>query len=426
MYTAVKEGTNYAVYFNGNRISTTSESGLANFGLSPTKLSSSTPAPTALGSQATQQAMTSAPATTAPTPAPTPAPAGGSAASPQVGSGGLVAVPKAPSDLYQAYQMPGTDLSQYDGRNIVINGKVFQVQGNLLYEGNQGYPSWAVAQMPQFDASGRPISTAANPVTPTTPTAPGPVSPEYTAQLEALLKNQTLTEDQRKALREYFDTVASNDTAKAAKMVKAFETGLAYSSPVFRAQALMFKDALEQGLSNISGDLALNEKQLRDKITKLESDLVASNEYLDLGAKQELEGLKSSYERDLDTVVQNMAATGKTSSSVRQRSEEILKKDFEGKVETKNRELAYVKNKQISDTGYNANLIRTQLQQLNDKANQDRIAKLRETESKLGTLAMLDMGYSGSELLGSPQNPIGGELDRAQFKDAFSFAGNFF
>ncbi|MEK7180139.1 MAG: peptidoglycan-binding domain-containing protein [Patescibacteria group bacterium] len=58
MYTAVKnKDGNYEVSFNGQRVSTGSASGLLNYGLSETQLSSSAPAPTAIGTQTTQQAI---------------------------------------------------------------------------------------------------------------------------------------------------------------------------------------------------------------------------------------------------------------------------------------------------------------------------------------------------------------------------------
>jgi hypothetical protein len=263
--------------------------------------------------------------------------------------------------------------------------------------------------------------------TPTPPksAATGAPSTDMTASLNALLANPNLTSDQKKMLSEYFDVVSKGDADRAKRMIAAFNAGSSYSEPLFRAQVMLVTDALTRGLSGITGDLATQGDQARSQRDKILQDLSASNQNLSLNNQQELSNLADVLGQDVETNAQNMAAAGFTSSSNRLKKEAILNKNYQGLVESKNRQLGYTTAQNQRNADYSTGQIASQLQQLQDKATQDRIKLLRGTEQLLGTSGLQGLGYSGADVLGTAATPINSTLQRDQLKDAFSFAGNF-
>jgi len=254
---------------------------------------------------------------------------------------------------------------------------------------------------------------------------PNPQDPNYESQLAQLLANPDLSADQVTALREYFTVVAKNDSAAATRMISSFNTGMAFSSPVFQAQVRMLTDALQQGLSGITGNLANAEESLRNQRDKLVADTTAANEQLDFNSQQQLANLKTSFDQNIQTNADNMAATGRASSSVRLKSDQLLNQNYEGLVESNNRTLAFNRGNNLRDVSYNEEQTNLEIQRLRDKATADRIAALRETErgigsEGLGNIPGLNLG-SGDVLGG-----IGGTIERDRLRDAFGFATNFF
>lgn len=273
---------------------------------------------------------------------------------------------------------------------------------------------------------GSPTSSAGTTGTSTSSPVPNNPDPNFDNALNDMLSTSGLTADQQKLLREYYKTVASNDQANASKMVAAFKTGVAYSDPIMKAQVALVTDALQTGLSGIAGDLKTRQEQLITQRDKIASDLQASGDYLSLNSKQELQNYQDKLNQDIQTNADNMAAAGFGSSSRNLRAQELLNKNTQGLIESNTRTLNFNLNKNQRDSAYNQTATALQLQQLQDKATQDRIAALRDAEQKLGSSGLTGLGYSGSDVLGNSGTPINSTLERQKYLDAFSFAGNFF
>lgn len=180
MYEAKLEGTNYAVYYNGERISTGTASSLKNYGLSETQLTSNQPAPTAIGTQTTQQSITQASPTYTPVLSVNGQPTAAATATTSVSTQGLTAIPKGPADLYQAYSVSQDILSKLPPgtSTIVIGGRPYMLNGNQAVENTGGAPSWTFAEAPSFDTSGKQIGGAGF-------TAPTPASTPITDPVDA-------------------------------------------------------------------------------------------------------------------------------------------------------------------------------------------------------------------------------------------------
>jgi len=123
--------------------------------------------------------------------------------------------------------------------------------------------------------------------------------------------------------------------------------------------------------------------------------------------------------RCLENTVQNLAAVGKTSSSVRSKSEQLLREESEGLVESTNRKYSYQKGLDERNLSQAQRDTQQELARLQDKTTQQNISNLRQTEQKVGSTTMANAGYSN--LLGN----IGGDIPRQKTLDATSFANSF-
>ncbi len=250
--------------------------------------------------------------------------------------------------------------------------------------------------------------------------ANGPaVNTPHDASLAELLGGNTLTPDQKQIVQQLYDAVSTNDQAKVDKLKAAFSAATDFSEPYFKAQVLIATDALDRALGANEGDLGYQEEKLQNTLKDLLGTIDSSKEYLSFGNRQELEGLARSYEKNLEDTRTNLAALGKTSSSVRSKSEQILGEENKGLVESSNRKLAFDTNK-LDTQG--ANAVRDtsrDISYLRDKATQDRISALRKTEADVGSKTLQDLGYTDL-LSGLP-----GEIERKKVQDAASFSNSF-
>ena len=271
--------------------------------------------------------------------------------------------------------------------------------------------------------SGISISAAGGSTPGTSPTATNPAVPnvpvpKFDEAAAALLNNPALTADQKDALTKLFSTLSVGDTAAANKMVAAFNAATAYSDPYFKAQVSILSDALSRGLAANEGDLAHSERVLNQTLSDLRANTAASHDQLSFQHLQELSKLARSYETDLGTVRDNMAAVGKSSSSVRSRAEQLLNESNTGLVESANRNYSYQSGTLSRDLASKGTSTTEQIAYLQDKATQARIDALRKTEEQVGSSTLGALGYSGGDVLGG----VSGEIPRKKVVDALSAA----
>lgn len=244
-------------------------------------------------------------------------------------------------------------------------------------------------------------------------------SSTQSAVLTALLNNSALTPDQKSLIQTLYTTVTTGDKSNAERIKAAFEAATAYSDPYFKAQTLIATDALDRALNAEGTDLAYNEKKLNETLKQLEETTASAKDYLSFQHQQELKKLSDSYKADLETTQQNLAATGKTSSSVRTKAESMLSEQNQGLVESSNRTFGYQTGNLDRSLAGKRTETESALKYLTDKDTQKRIDLLRQTEANVGSDVLSGLGYSG--LLGG----IGGEIPRKKTLDAMSFANSF-
>ena len=244
----------------------------------------------------------------------------------------------------------------------------------------------------------------------------------YDAAMAKILANPLLTDDQKNHLKEIGGVLVTGDKAKFVQMVNAFTDASKFSDPFFKAQVALSLDTLHRGMNAKEGDLEYDEGVLTRALENLKADTASGKEQLSFQHQQELDKLARSYEVDLQTTQDNMAATGFTNSSKRARAETILSQQNEGLRESANKTFGSegFKAQELNrNLAYKDTETQAQLLNLQRLAKENKIGDLRLAEASVGSnaLAGLDRG------LGLVRN-VGGDIARSQFTDAASAAYN--
>ena len=247
---------------------------------------------------------------------------------------------------------------------------------------------------------------------------PDTPNPELDSALDDLLNNSNITDDQKDVARKLYDVISRNDKEQADRMAAAFEASIQFSDPFFKAQIAMTIDSLTRSLTADEGDLEFSQTQLRNALNDLQEDISSTKGQLDFTKEQQLKGLEKSYIQDLETNAQNLASVGKTRSSVRGKTEQLLREEKEGLVESTQRKFNFETGQLERQGTRGVRDTQAQLKQLQDEATQKRIASLRSTEEKVGSERLSGLGFGN--LLGD----VGGSIERSRIQDALSFSGN--
>lgn len=265
-------------------------------------------------------------------------------------------------------------------------------------------PLQTPAQRALAENAARELGITLPPVTTDEPTLPKVADSELDAQLQALLNNPNLSQDQKDLVQNIFDLTTTNDKANMVRFISAINAATEFSAPFFKAQVLVATDALSRSISGLEGDLEFQEGRLGRSLELLRQNTEASKGLLSFEHQQELRNLETNFEQDLETTRQSLATVGKTSSSVRSRAERLLTEQKEGLVSSSRRRFAFETGR--LERGLGAERVDTaaQIAFLTDKATQDRITKLREAESQVGTAKLEGLGFAG--LLGGQPGSI--------------------
>lgn len=341
-------------------------------------------------------------------------------------------LPPIPDELYQTAkgyvqsgQMTPDQARQYLQR--YIGGGIYSgsVDTNKLFPPGESFTRNGVTYA--FDKTGTGTTVTTNrPVEQTTVTKEGITTSNVDntrktndASLAEVLNNPNLTPDQKNMIQQIYDAVSNNDVDTANKLSAAMKSAIEFSNPYFKAQVRLATDALERGITAQEGDLAFKEKQLNNILQDTLSDVASAKGYLSFQETQQLNDLARKKKQELDTTAEQMAALGKTSSSVRTKKEQLIKDVNQGLVESTTRAFS---EKQTGLTNQASRLSRDTQQNIDrykELAAAGKLDLLRSTEEKVGSTNLGNLGVS--DLLGN----ITGSITQNQAKDALSFASNF-
>jgi hypothetical protein len=227
-----------------------------------------------------------------------------------------------------------------------------------------------------------------------------------------------LDENNKAIVSYYYNTLASQNTAKAQAFTTALDLASKQADPYWKEKINIVKDELTRTTATTEADLASREKTLMDRQSAINSDLATNKAYLTTEQQAELARQSENYNVDLTTVRENMAASGLSSSSIRNRAEQRLATNNADIIGSSKR--AY--EKQIGDINNSATrelaIIAQQTadyqrQALESKTSSARTAEANIGSTELGTtpFAPLLMGNISGTMLDSKGTDI---LNRAK------------
>lgn len=231
-------------------------------------------------------------------------------------------------------------------------------------------------------------------VTTTTSSTP----PSSTVTLDAMLAEidarTDLDADQKAVLKEIASAQFTGDTAKMQRLIAGVQAVTPYANVYFKAQAALVLSALKSGLEGQTTDVQFSKDKLQGQLDDLKADIAASRGNLDFEKTQALQKLARSYETDLETLRQKLAVSGKTFSSVRDRSEQLLKEQQEGLVQSTTQKFSFETGKMGRQEESALRDYQTNLAYLTNQDTQKRISMLREAEKQVGSPALATAGYT--------------------------------
>lgn len=234
---------------------------------------------------------------------------------------------------------------------------------------------------------------------------------------------KALGKDDQEAVLAVFNAIANNDAAQANRLAGAFKAATKLNDPFFNEQLRLATDAIERGYVAIDEEEDYKEMQLKRRRDDVRADYEKRKEFLTLEQASDLRAIERQYTTELDDTRQNLAATGKTSSSQRVQKESLLEESFGDLRSSTNRKFAFEIDAETENVARTDRDIQSELARLSELTKAGKLDFLRKAEERvgsknLGRLAGLDPNYKA---LGD----VYGEIPRNKLEDTLSAATSF-
>ena len=263
----------------------------------------------------------------------------------------------------------------------------------------------------------------------TPPATNDPETPVYTGpsdfddgQLDDLLDSSDLQDEEKQLLRSIFGIATEQNRAEAERLISALELGAEYSDPIFRFKTRLITDSLTRSVNNLDGDLQYKSEQLQNALDDLQEDVAYSKEFLDLQKQTEIGQIQRQFEQNIEQLRNQVAETGFTRSSRRNR-EEQLRRDVRGEmVESTNRSFASKQRELDNNVSRNTRDTQQEIERLQELTRRGKLDLKREAEAQLGTEAAAGLpGLEGFDTVNDSSDPFAGEteLDRKNSISSF-------
>lgn len=234
---------------------------------------------------------------------------------------------------------------------------------------------------------------------------------------ETELKNsesfKQLDEDRRQAVLAVFQAIASNDTERANQIMSAFEASTAVSDPFFKQELRLAKDAIERGFVAIDKEEEFRTKQLQRNLADVKQDLITRKDQLSFEEQSALKDIERQYTNTIKETRQNLASTGKTFSSERDLTEQMIEESTGQMRESTKRQFG-LQNLELQRTGERTERdTQSEIERLAEVTKQNRLDFLRSGEAKIGTKNISSIYKGGLKPIGD----IVGDIPQRQFED---------
>jgi len=330
-------------------------------------------------------------------------------------------------------------------KSVSIGGKKLDLIDGVWYEQGTGKEAGSVLQLSDLQKltaafGGDVFSTSSNTPTPEeketatpapteTPTETTPVEEEEETTTkdwdDSDFKNSSeykaLSDEDQQAVLAVFGAIAGNDATQAQRLTEAFKAAGKINDPYFAQQLRLATDAIERGYVSIDKEAEFAEQQLVTRLADFKEDFENKKEFLTLEQSTALRGIERNYTQELDTLQQNLSATGFGSSSRRAKKEGFLNEATGDLRESTNRSFAYQQEQGELALGRSQRDTAKEVARLKEITKEGKLSFLRDAEAEVGSKGLPDLGVGAPSELGGIQGSLAEEKLQNTINSASSF-----
>ncbi len=209
-------------------------------------------------------------------------------------------------------------------------------------------------------------------------------------------------DDNAKALVGYFNSIVnSGDEAKGIAFQEALDLAAETADPYWKEIISSTKDEYERSFGALEASYEEQQATLETKRRRLAEDLAYNSQYLSTKEQAELARQKRSYDKEIITLRENMAARGLSSSTIRGEAEELSGIGYEDATESIEREYDMLTREQSLIESRGVEDIEDRLVSLSGSFERSQTNLVRGLESYLGTSEISGLpGVAGHTLGG--------------------------
>lgn len=242
--------------------------------------------------------------------------------------------------------------------------------------------------------------------------------------LENTLSSANLSEDQKQAIRTLYDAVSENDRELVTRYAAALEAGRKFADPFFKAMTRIVESELIRGIEAQEGDLEFETTLKQQLLNDIREDVSFARENLSLEEQAELRQLEREYETNVETLQNNMARSGFTSSTRRARKEQLLE-ETTGDIRESTKRRFGVKERALDTEESRAERnTQQEIERLRELTERGIIGDIRGAEERLGSDRVKELPVLGGRR-GSLIGGLPGTIEQDRARDAASFANQF-
>ena len=212
-------------------------------------------------------------------------------------------------------------------------------------------------------------------------------------------------DDNAKALVGYFNSIVNDNSedkeAKGIAFQEALDLAAETADPYWKEIISSTKDEYERSFGALEASYEEQQATLETKRRRLAEDLAYNSQYLSTKEQAELARQKRSYDKEIITLRENMAARGLSSSTIRGEAEELSGIGYEDATESIEREYDMLTREQSLIESRGVEDIEDRLVSLSGSFERSQTNLVRGLESYLGTSEISGLpGVAGHTLGG--------------------------
>ena len=211
---------------------------------------------------------------------------------------------------------------------------------------------------------------------------------------------QQLDPEMQSLLGYYWGILTGGSSQKMEAFKTALDLAKQQADPYWQEKINIVSDELNRTISGNNQDLASTEKTLMQRKQQIEDNLTYNRNSITTEQAAELARQKDALDQQLLGTREQMANRGLTSSSIRNRSEDILNKTSSDVVQSYNRNVANQLHTLETGSAFDIQDIQDQVGNLVRKTKESNVDATRSTEKYLGTDLTKNVSGAGDLTLG--------------------------